>query len=186
MNVLISKEKLIEEYVKKEKSMHQIAKEQGISVGAVYNYTKRYGIESRHKLTKGAREKISKANKGNSYAKGAIRSEETRRKMSEAKKGIFLKPSKYGGHVKQKKDGYKKVYVPEHPNATKDGYVMEHTLVVEESIGRYLREDEVVHHINKIRNDNRIENLKLMTTSEHCSFHMKERWMQKKGVMTYQ
>ena len=55
-----------------------------------------------------------------------------------------------------------------------------------QNIGRYLEQDEVVHHINKKRNDNRIENLKLMTFKEHASLHMKERWNEKKGVMTYQ
>lgn len=50
-------------------------------------------------------------------------------------------------------------------------------------IGRWLKEKEVVHHINHKRDDNRIENLQLMTTSEHARLHMLER---KKGVMTYQ
>ena len=58
---------------------------------------------------------------------------------------------------------------------------------MEQHIGRYLKDDEVVHHKNKIRNDNRIENLQLMTFKEHASFHMKERRKsKKKGMMTYQ
>ena len=52
---------------------------------------------------------------------------------------------------------------------------MEHDLIMECFIGRWLRDNEVVHHKNKIRNDNRIENLQLMTFEEHARLHMIER-----------
>ena len=79
------------------------------------------------------------------------------------------------GHTKMLRNGYLLTYVPEHPHAHKDGYAMLHTVLMERSIGRYLEPDEVVHHVNHIRDDNRLENLKLMTKHEHCSMHMKER-----------
>jgi hypothetical protein len=67
--------------------------------------------------------------------------------------------------------GYKYIYKPEHPFAKEGKYVFEHRLVMEKQIGRYLNEDEVVHHINKDTLDNRIVNLLLMNREEHSRLH---------------
>src|SRR5205823_5103158 len=61
----------------------------------------------------------------------------------------------------------------DHPRERKQ-FVYEHILVMEQYLGRYMERDEVVHHINEIRDDNRIENLKLMTRAQHTSLHMKK------------
>jgi HNH endonuclease len=67
--------------------------------------------------------------------------------------------------------GYVKVYKKDHPRSNKTGYVYEHILVVENMIGRPLKEDEIVHHINEVKHDNEPINLTLLTKSEHMAIH---------------
>lgn len=71
--------------------------------------------------------------------------------------GSFVRPD---GYVAVRTDG--------------GGYVLEHRLVMEQSLGRYLTKDEVVHHIDGDKERNDIENLQLLTPSEHTLLHLSE------------
>lgn len=55
--------------------------------------------------------------------------------------------------------GYRYIYQPDHPYATKAGYMLEHRLVMEEKTGRHLLPGQVVHHVNGDSLDNRPKNL---------------------------
>lgn len=119
-----------------------------------------------HQVSEETRRKIS------IFRKGKKHSEETCRKMSEALQGE-KHPNWKGGRY-QDEEGYVRIFKPEHPNGRKDGYVLEHRLVMKEFLGRYLTSKEIVHHINEIKDDNRIENLMLFASNaEHRKFHKK-------------
>lgn len=66
------------------------------------------------------------------------------------------------GHLDN--NGYKVVSAKGHPNAWKTGHLLEHTLVMSTHLGRPLVEGESIHHLNGVRDDNRIENLELWIT----------------------
>jgi len=70
--------------------------------------------------------------------------------------------------------GYVLICCPEHPNCNAGGYIMEHRLVMEKMIGRYLERHEVVHHIDHNKQNNNEDNLLLMTKENHARMHSKE------------
>lgn len=51
------------------------------------------------------------------------------------------------------------------------GYAYEHQLVAEAKLGRRLTDNECVHHINGRRDDNRPENIEILSRSGHASEH---------------
>lgn len=55
------------------------------------------------------------------------------------------------------------------------GYVMEHRLVMEKHLGRFLTPEEVVHHVDEDGGNNAIENLRVMSKTEHDALHSQSR-----------
>jgi hypothetical protein len=53
-------------------------------------------------------------------------------------------------------------------------YRAEHRVVVEQALGRSLSREEDVHHVNHIKTDNRLENLRVMSRAEHTRLHASE------------
>lgn len=118
------------------------------------------------------KKKISKALKGKpnrgsfkkgvtSWSKGLKRPEISGDKHPNWKGGKFTN-----------KQGYVFVRIKTHTRVDKNGYVKEHVLVAEKALGRFLTKEEVIHHINEVKSDNRLENLYLFESNyAHSEYH---------------
>jgi hypothetical protein len=117
--------------------------------------------------------RLSDINKGNKYNLGRIKTKEEKEKISIKLSGKYRyeKASNWQGGIIIDNRGYVWIKNWEHPSANKSGYITEHKMIMEQHLGRQLDTDEVVHHINGIHNDNRIENLQLVTRAEHIIIH---------------
>lgn len=171
----ISKEVLEDMYIRDGKTIAAIANELNLATGTIFNYLKKYDIPTRrvhdYPTTDKQRQAWSEIGRN---GKGKKLSDKIKRKIGEANTKGGL------GHKKRRTDGYVSIYFPDHPQSNSDGYIMEHVLVMECLIGRPLKENECVHHRNEKRDDNRKDNLQLMTKREHMSYHMKLRHKRRK------
>jgi len=99
--------------------------------------------------------------------------EESRIKLSQSKTGTLTRGNnpRWNGGRYVDVHGYVWVLHPDHPNAATNGYIREHRLVLEQKLGRLLLPEEIPHHLNGIKDDNRPENLVLYSCQ---SSHLKE------------
>lgn len=71
------------------------------------------------------------------------------------------------GTRRKNKTGYIEVYMPSHPMAKWGGWMLEHRLIMSQHLGRTLLGTETVHHIDGVRDNNRVENLRLASPADH-------------------
>jgi hypothetical protein len=78
-------------------------------------------------------------------------------------------------------NGYVAVKRPDHPRKMKDNLVYEHILVAEKMLGRFLQEDEQIHHLDFNRMNNKKQNILVLKKGMHTRLH---NWIDKLGIQS--
>lgn len=131
------------------------------------------------KLSESTKIKIGLSKIGNTYRRGKKASKATKKRISDGAKARHKRLGSEG-HPNWKGGkhtdcfGYVFILKKDHPSANHRGYVREHRLVMEKKIGRYLKPNEIVHHLNRQKDDNREENLYITTRKKHKGIEVSE------------
>lgn len=128
---ILTKDFLIENYVNKKREISDIAREIGCSLESVRKYLIKFKIPVRPYY---ASLKRRFKGAGNPNYKGG--------------RPIDIQ-------------GYVLVKCVDHESSNKQGYILEHRLVMEKHLGRRLKASEVIHHIDGNKQNNKLSNLML-------------------------
>ena len=165
---IITKEYLEQKHYVEDMLIQDIASELGVSRFVIGYNMRKYGLKTTPRTPD---------------TTGRVFSEETIVKMRKSK--IGAKNPSYNGGVSSAY-GYIMISVGD------NNYRPQHVLFMEEIIGRRLKKNEVVHHIDENKKNNDISNLRLMTRSAHSRLHNLKRikenpalkyWGKNKGRM---
>lgn len=126
-----------------------------------------------------ARKRYLSVDKNKEYLRniwlGKIHTKETKNKISQTKKGKCLSDEHRrkislalggDGSLVNSRNEYVLVF-----DKKRRRHVLEHRLIVENSIGRLLKSEEHIHHKNRIKKDNRLENLEIVSCKQHIAYH---------------
>jgi hypothetical protein len=172
---LIPKEVLIELYTEQKKTVNQVAAFLGRKISTIRYYLEKYDIPRRPRnqylgkhLKESTKEKIRKS--------ALLRlscglSQEVKDKIGNAHRGKQKPYFRKIVHVPSNGDYYIQLWLPNNPMSRQGGYVYEHRLVMSQILGRPLNRNEIVHHKNGIKHDNRPENLELTERKWHQDKH---------------
>lgn len=120
-----------------------------------------HGFKKGHKIRLGMKHTTETIEKMRQHCGHSI-SDETKKKIKLATTGKRMgieNPGWKGGRYKNK-NGYIHILINGH-------YFLEHRYKIEQLLGRALEDYEHIHHLNGIKDDNRLENLKVVINKEH-------------------
>lgn len=156
-------------------SMKKTADYFGVSKKLILNYMKKFGIGRRDwdasDKVETIREMVADGKESREIAETLDITQVYVRQLCK-KHDVPLIDSYHKGYTISH-NGYRMIVAPkDHPHANSNGYIREQRLVVEAALGRYLSEDEVVHHIDGDKLNNALDNLEVMSRSEHMLHHL--------------
>ena len=173
LDIIFSKQMLKKDY-KELKSTLKIAKKYGVSKKCILNYMDQFGISRQRDLIP--------IDKVRALAAKHMSAPEIAKELGFTPTGISKIARENNIPIIDKfHKGYiithnsyvmvRLIKEINHPAADSKGYVRLHRLIMENHLGRTLEPDELVHHINGNKLDNRVENLELITKASHVSLH---------------
>jgi hypothetical protein len=152
-------------YVTEKKSIPDIAKELEMKLSTVRYWLVKLGIELRSRAdgVRAATHKLGSGLRG----KTRIFSNEWKENIS---KGRISYCELHAAGISIKPSGYVEITRGENK------YRSQHRVIMEDHLGRKLRSDEIVHHKDENKTNNLIENLAVMSASEHAKHHAKDNY----------
>jgi hypothetical protein len=162
MKTKILLKKFKELYYKKQYTMHQMCIFFNVTGSAIASFRHRHDLPPRGWA------------KGIHPQQGKKHSLETIQQIKNSRKGKNTGKNntnwKGGSYINNW--GYRRVLKKNH-FGSKDvaGYVLEHRYIIEVLLKRPLKSNEIVHHKNENKLDNRIKNLEITTRSTHAQKH---------------
>lgn len=105
--------------------------------------------------------------------RGVPRTPEVRAKISAANRGTQtgVDHPRWNGGIQVRKGRRYVLVGTDHPMAAASGYVAEYRLIAATSLGRFLRPEEHVHHIDLDPSNNAADNLVVLTAAQHMRLH---------------
>lgn len=161
-NCKIKLDKFKELFYKKSMPIKEIAKYFNVTFSAIGSFRHRYNLPPRG-WSNGIHPRL-----------GSKISQQHKNKLVKiAKMRLGKKNPRWCGNKRKSYQGYILIRKPKHPFSDCCGWVREHRLIMEKHLGKILERDQNIHHINGIKDDNRLENLVVCSNSSHHSIYHK-------------